>query len=52
MKKKGGAKNKDEFKMTWKEWLIILFIAIALIALFITGGNNQSWWPGKPYHLR
>jgi len=36
----------------WVTIAIIVFILLALLSLLLTGGNNQTWYPGKPFNQR
>jgi len=52
MKKRKTEQIKDDETSRLERVSIIIFIILCLLYLVLTGGNNQSWYPGKPFNER
>jgi len=52
MKNKKTEQIKEDKVPLLLKVIIIVFLILCLLYLVFTGGNNQSWYPGKPYNER
>jgi len=49
--KEDNEENVDQTSI-YERIFIIIFIILSLLAIYLSGGNGQHWYPGQPYQDR